>query len=71
MTTQEIGALVQRFRLTNLETTAFQLGNSTLVRLRIPDRRSVTTVVRALETDANVLFAQPNYLFALIQEPLR
>lgn len=68
MTTQQIGALTQRFRLTNLETIAFQLGNSTLVRLRIPDRRSVTTVVRALETDANVLFAQPNYLFALIQE---
>jgi hypothetical protein len=34
-----------------------------LYRWRIPDRRSVATVVRALEADRIV--AQPNYLFAL------
>jgi subtilisin family serine protease len=35
------------------------------VRWRITDRRSVPVVIRALETDATVLSAQPNYLFAL------
>ena len=35
------------------------------MRWRITDRRSVPTVVRALETDASVLSAQPNYRFAL------
>jgi len=35
------------------------------VRWRITDRRSVPVVVRALENDATVLSAQPNYLFAL------
>ena len=68
MTSQQIGALVRRFRLTNLEQVNFQLGGTTLVRLRIPDRRTVTNVVRALETDTGVLFAQPNYLYALIED---
>jgi hypothetical protein len=67
-TGQQIDALAGRFRLVNLETVAFQLGGTTLVRFRIPDRRSVTVVVRALETDASVLFAQPNYLYALVEE---
>lgn len=68
MTNQQIGALVQRFRLTNLEQVSFQLDGTTLLRLRIPDRRTVTTVVRALETEASVLFAQPNYLYALVED---
>ncbi|CAN7717852.1 S8 family serine peptidase [Bradyrhizobium sp. LjRoot220] len=68
MNSQQIDTLAQRFRLANLETFNFQLGGTTLVRLRIPDARSVTTVVRALETDASVLFAQPNYLYALIEQ---
>lgn len=67
MTPQQLGALAQRFRLTSVDSFSFQLGGTTLARLRIPDRRSVTTVVRALETDASVLFAQPNYLYALIE----
>lgn len=64
----QINALVQRFRLTRLETVNFQLGATTALRLRIPDRRSVPSVVRALEGDANVLFAQPNYVFTLVEE---
>jgi subtilisin family serine protease len=63
----QINTLVQRFRLARLETLNFQLGGTTLLRLRIPDRRSVPAVVRALETDASVLSAQPNYLFALVE----
>lgn len=68
LSTQQIDALVRRFRLANLESVNFQLGGTTLLRLRIPDRRSVPTLVRALETDASVLFAQPNYFFALVEE---
>jgi subtilisin family serine protease len=39
-----------------------------LFRWRIPDRRSVAAVVRALESDRVVATAQPNYLFALQQD---
>jgi hypothetical protein len=44
------------------------LTNSTWVRWRIADRRSVPVVIRALEADNSVRSAQPNYLFALQQE---
>jgi subtilisin family serine protease len=65
VTNQQTDALARRHRLTRLQSTAFQLGGTTLVRWRITDRRSVPAVVRDLETDATVLSAQPNYLFAL------
>ena len=64
---RQINALQRRFRLTRLESHQFQLTGTTMLRWRIPDRRSVTTVVRALERDATVASAQPNYLFALQQ----
>jgi subtilisin family serine protease len=64
---RQINALQRRFRLTRVESHAFQLTGTTMFRWRIPDRRSVTTVVRALERDATVVSAQPNYLFALQQ----
>jgi subtilisin family serine protease len=67
-TSQQIDALAQRFRLTRVDSFSYQLGGTVAVRLRIPDRRSVPTVIRALETDASVLFAQPNYLFALVED---
>jgi subtilisin family serine protease len=65
---QQINGLARRFRLTSIESVNFQLGGTTLIRWRIPDRRSVPVVVRALETDASVLFAQPNYLFELVED---
>lgn len=68
MTAQQTAALAQRFRLAVLQSVDYQLGGTTLVLLRIPDRRSVPVVVRALETDATVLFAQPNYLYELADE---
>ncbi|WP_172842036.1 S8 family peptidase [Bradyrhizobium lablabi] len=68
LSSQQTDALTRRFRLANLEAVDFQLGGTKLLRLRIPDRRSVPVVVRALETDNSVLFAQPNYLFALMEE---
>ena len=64
-TNQQFDALARRQRLRRLQSVNFQLGGTTLVRWRITDRRSVPAVVRALETDATVLSAQPNYLFAL------
>lgn len=68
MTAQQTNALAQRFRLAILQSFTYQVDGATLMRLRILDRRSVPVVVRALETDASVLFAQPNYLFELADE---
>jgi len=65
VTNQQSYALARHHRLTRLQSTAFQLGGTTLVRWRITDRRSVPAVVRDLETDPMVLSVQPNYLFAL------
>ena len=64
---QTIEALQRRFRLERLAQQSFQLTGTTFYRWRIPDRRSVATVVRALETDAVVASAQPNYLFTIQQ----
>jgi hypothetical protein len=68
---QQIDALQRRFRLIRIESLTSQLSNSTLYRWRIPDRRSVATVVRALEGDRLVASAQPNYLFMLQQSEAR
>ena len=64
---QQIQALQNRYRLTRLESQVSQLSGTTLYRWRIPDRRSVANVVRALEADNIVASAQPNYQFALQQ----
>jgi subtilisin family serine protease len=66
---QQIDVLQRRHQLTRIETQTFQLTGTTLYRWRIPDRRSVTTVVRELEGDRVVASAQPNYLFTLQQSP--
>jgi subtilisin family serine protease len=64
---QALDALQRRSRLTLIERQASQLTGTTLYRWRIPDRRSVATMVRQFETDSVVVSAQPNYLFALQQ----
>ena len=71
MSPQAIDALQRRSRLTRIESQTFQLTGTTLYRWRIPDRRSVAAVVRALETEAVVASAQPNYLFTLQQSQSR
>jgi hypothetical protein len=63
-----IDALQRRHRLMRIESQALQLSGTTLSRWRIPDRRSVAGVVRALEADAVVASAQPNYRFTLQQD---
>ena len=68
VTPAQIDALQRRFRLTRIEQQSFQLTGTTLYRWRIPDRRAVATVVRALERESVVASAQPNYLFTLQQD---
>ena len=65
---RQIDALQRRYHLARIESQTFQLTGTTLFRWRIPDRRSVAEVVRALEADRVVAFAQPNYLFAVQQD---
>ncbi|MBV9955488.1 MAG: S8 family serine peptidase [Pseudolabrys sp.] len=65
---QAVSALEQRHNLTRLQSQPMQLAGTTFYRWRIPDGRSVSTVVRALENDGTVSSAQPNYLFALQQQ---
>jgi subtilisin family serine protease len=66
-TARQITALQQRFRLQRIESHRFALTGTTLFRWRIPDRRSVASVVRALERDRLVANAQPNYVYSLQQ----
>ncbi len=68
---QQVEALQRRFGLTRIESQIFQLSNTTLYRWRIPDRRSVAAVVRALEGDRLISSAQPNYLFTLQESDAR
>ncbi len=64
---QEIQALQTRHQLTLLESRTSQLSGTTVSRWRITDRRTITAVVQALEADAAVTSAQPNYLYSLQQ----
>jgi subtilisin family serine protease len=64
---QQVEALQRRYRLERLESRAMTLAGTTYYRWRIPDRRSVAAVVRALEANTAVASAQPNYLFTLQQ----
>jgi len=65
---QQVNILAQRFRLQALDSFNFQLGNSRVVRVRVLGGRPIPAVVRALQGDAAILFAQPNYLFGLVEE---
>src|SRR5690242_10232174 len=64
---QTVQALARRHGLIRMESQRFPLTGSTLYRWRIPDRRSVATVVRQLENDASVRSVQPNYVYSLQQ----
>ncbi|MDO8874895.1 MAG: S8 family serine peptidase [Pseudolabrys sp.] len=67
VTPQQIQTLQSRHRLTRLESQTSQLSGTTMYRWRIPDRRSVGAVVRALEADNIIASAQPNYQYTLQQ----
>jgi subtilisin family serine protease len=64
-----ISAIETRFRLTRLDVQPIPLLGTTLYRYRVPDRISVARAVRALEGDQRIAFVQPNYLFAMQQQP--
>jgi hypothetical protein len=62
-----LNALAQRHQLTLLDSQTVRLAGRTYHRMRIGDGRSVRDVIRALERDAGVTAAQPNYRYALQQ----
>jgi subtilisin family serine protease len=66
-TPQAVAALEQRHALLHLDQFASQLQGTNQVLARIPDGRTVTAVVLALQADPAVMSAQPNYLFTLQQ----
>lgn len=65
---QAIQRVTRRYNLTPLESQNFALIGTTLSRWRIGGRRSVQTVVGALQNQSIVTSAQPNYLFALEED---
>ena len=62
-----VDAIAQKYRLTRLDVQDFVMTRHRLARLRINDGRSVAVVIRSLRSDARVLGAQPNYLYAMQQ----
>jgi hypothetical protein len=64
-----IAGLARQLNLLRLEQRRIGLANATVARWRIPDRRSVPAVIRALQ--ARSVFAQPNYLYELQQDDRR
>lgn len=66
---RQITALFTRFHLAQLDARRIPLVNSTFYRARILDGSSVPTKIRALEANAAIRTAQPNYLFTLTQMP--
>jgi subtilisin family serine protease len=65
---QAIRRLTRRYNLTQLESRNFTLIGTTLSRWHISGRRSVPSVVEALQNQSIVTRAQPNYVFALQQD---
>jgi len=62
-----VAALARRLRLDRLASVT--AGDVTVLRWRIPDRRSVPEVIRSLEAERIVVAAQPNYLYGLAALP--
>jgi hypothetical protein len=64
---QTVAALARRLRLDPIA--SITSGDVTVLRWKIPDRRSVPEVIRSLEAERIVLAAQPNYLYGLAALP--
>jgi hypothetical protein len=62
-----VDAIARKYRLTRLDVQDFTMTRHRLARLRINDGRPVGTVIRSLQSDARILGAQPNYLYAMQQ----
>ena len=63
-----ITRLTARHRLLSLEQQNFPLTNTTYLRARITDGRSVRTVLRQLGREVDLRSGQPNYLYRLSQQ---
>ncbi len=66
---QVLDGLLRRHRLTRLETRSMGLTGVTMHRVQVTDGRSVSDVIRAIESERGVGAAQPNYRYTL-QAPL-
>ena len=64
---QTVAALARRLRLDRLASVT--AGDVTVLRWRIPVRRSVPEVIRSLEAERIVVAARPNYLYGLAALP--
>jgi subtilisin family serine protease len=64
---QALDDLARRHRLARVESQTVGLIGGTFHRWRITDRRSVSDVIRAIETDGGASGVQPNYRFTLQQ----
>ncbi len=56
-------AIAQRYGLQLLETWPINLISQRVIRFRVPDGRSVQTVVAAMQGDGLIVASQPNYLY--------
>jgi hypothetical protein len=63
-----VAALARRLRLDRIASVTS--GDVTVLRWKIPDRRSVPAVIRSLEAERIILAAQPNYLYSLEEAAL-
>ena len=64
---QALDALARRHRLTRLQSQRLDMTGTTFHRWQIADRGRSPTSIRALEADAGIRIAQPNYRFTLQQ----
>ena len=62
---QTADRIAQRERLRQLAAQPLALMGTTMYRYRIVDKRSVATMVAALEADPRIAAVQPNYVYAL------
>jgi hypothetical protein len=60
-------AISTRNRLTRVESIYLPLTNTTMFRWKIPDGRSVPTVLNQLGRERGIAFRQPNFIFATVQ----
>src|SRR5690606_17617860 len=63
--------IAQAFNVVLVDRTPLPLIDVRLVRLRIPDSRTVPAVVAAIGADPRVSLAQPNFLYRRSGEPAR
>ena len=63
---ETIDGLIRRLRLNRVA--SFTSNGVTMFRWKIPDQRSVPTVIRSLEAERIALAVQPNYLYQLQEE---